>query len=297
MSASKKPRRLGRGLDALLQPIHEYPGTGHPPKSGHLMELAVEEVHPNPNQPRQMFDPSQLDELAESIRNQGIVQPVVVRARPEGGYELIAGERRWRAAQVAGVANIPCLIKRLSDNEAMVVSLVENVQREDLHPLEEATALMQMQSALELTHAELAGMLGRSRSAVTNTIRLLALTERVRELFQSGRLEMGHARALLALENPTEQITLAQQVVDAGLSVRQTEQLVGQRRGGTKRFRRRSTGDPDTDRLQRRLSDMLGLDCRVRTTGRGSGELKMRFARLDELQRVLQRLGYREDDA
>ncbi len=219
-----KKRGLGRGLDALLAPAAS-PGPTHASIDGALRKLPIETLTRSRYQPRAEILPDQLQELADSIRAQGIVQPIVVRAMVGGRYEIIAGERRWRAAQLAGLSEVPALVRDVSDQTAMAMALIENVQREDLNPLDEACALRRLHQEFGLTHQQVAAAIGRSRAAVTNLLRLLELSEPVQQLLRQGRLEMGHARALLALPGELQR-EAAQQIQLRGLSVRETEALV-----------------------------------------------------------------------
>ncbi len=285
-------RRLGRGLDALLTGE-----TGARAETlADLNELPVDQVVRGRYQPRREFDQTSLEELAASIRSQGLMQPVVVRPRPQGGYELIAGERRWRAAQLAGLTRIPAVIKDVSDEQASAMALIENIQREDLNPLEEAFALQRLRDEFELTQQQVADAVGKSRVAVTNLLRLLNLAEPVRELLQSGAIEMGHARALLTLE-PTAQESLAREVAARHLSVRQTEALVRhqQSRSGAApdSTRRATTGpakDQDTRRLERELSERIGAPVSISYSASGKGQLVIGYSNLDELQGIIKHL-------
>lgn len=286
-------RRLGRGLDALLA---GEPGAS-PESPADLNELPVDQVVRGRYQPRREFDQQGLEELAASIRAQGVMQPVVVRRRPQGGYELIAGERRWRAAQLAGLANIPAMIKDVSDEQASAMALIENIQREDLNPLEEAFALQRLKDEFQLTQQQVADAVGKSRVAVTNLLRLLNLVPPVRQLLQSGAIEMGHARALLTL-SPAEQESLAQEVANRHLSVRQTEALVRQRQnrspGAVNSPGGGRSGNPgkdqDTRRLERELSERVGAPVRISHGAAGKGQLVIAYTSLDELQGILKHL-------
>jgi len=224
-----KKRGLGRGLDALLGTAeHQSDEEVAAPVGTNLAEIAVDQIHPGQYQPRRNIRDEGIAELAASIKAQGVMQPIVLRHRAIGGYEIIAGERRWRAAQLAGLDCIPAVIKEVSDERAVAMALIENIQREDLNPLEEALALQRLSEEFHLTQQQAADAVGKSRVAVTNLLRLLNLTAPVREMLAEGELEMGHARALLSL-SPLEQEQAARQVVAKGLSVRQTEALVRQR--------------------------------------------------------------------
>jgi ParB family chromosome partitioning protein len=286
-------RRLGRGLDALL--AGDSDASRESPAD--LNELPVDQVVRGRYQPRREFDQESLEELAASIRSQGLMQPVVVRRRPQGGYELIAGERRWRAAQLAGLTRIPAMIKDVSDEQASAMALIENIQREDLNPLEEAFALQRLRDEFQLTQQQVADAVGKSRVAVTNLLRLLNLAPAVRQLLQSGAIEMGHARALLTL-SPAEQESLAEDVAARQLSVRQTEALVRQvqnRSQGNPRpasvNRDRDPGkDQDTRRLERELSDRIGAPVNISHSPAGRGRVVIAYSSLDELQGILKHL-------
>lgn len=286
-------RRLGRGLDALLSSSPE--SAGNParekvvtePSTAGLKELTITDIVRGRYQPRREFDDASLQEMAASIRAQGLLQPIIVRSRPQGGYELIAGERRWRAAQIAGLEQIPAVIREVSDKQASAMALIENIQREDLNPLEEAAALERLKDEFQLTQQQIADAVGKSRVAVTNLLRLLNLAPAVRELLLSGALEMGHARALLSLEL-LEQERLAKVVADKGLSVRQTEALV-RRQHPTPRGP--SPGkDSDTLHLEQEITDKLGAPVTIEHTARGKGRLVIRYTSLDELDGILRHL-------
>lgn len=291
-----KKRGLGRGLDALLggvspRPISSSDETSSAPMPGvtdqTLRQLPVDVIQRGRYQPRNEINQDRLAELAESIRAQGIVQPIVVRplATP-GRYEIIAGERRWRAAQLAGLQEVPAVIRDVPDNAALAMALIENIQREDLNPLEEAAALQRLASEFSLTHQEVAEAVGRSRAAVSNLLRLLELTDEVKRLLEAGALEMGHARALLALPNAM-QSEAARRVVAKKLTVRETEQLVRQilQNRGTKTATPHT--DPDVKRLQDDLSDKLGAKVTIHHGAKGKGTLTISYNNLDELDGIL----------
>ncbi|MGF1546958.1 MAG: ParB/RepB/Spo0J family partition protein [Thiotrichales bacterium] len=279
----KKPG-LGRGLDALLSAA-----TGlrdHAKDATVLRDLAVEKIHRGQYQPRTYIDPTALEELAESIRAQGVVQPIVVR--PIGdGYELVAGERRWRAAQLAGLKEIPSIIREIPDQAAAAMALIENIQRENLNPLEEANALQRLINEFGMTHQQAAESVGRSRAAVSNLLRLRDLEEPTRELLEVGKLEMGHARALLALSGTT-QVQAAQHVVARGLTVRETERYVNllktDRPADARPPRLRS---PDLVRLESDLADRLGARVEIQYNQHGKGKLVINYNDLDELDGIL----------
>jgi ParB family chromosome partitioning protein len=282
---STKHKGLGRGLDALL-------GGGTRAKSdGDLADLAVRSLRPGKYQPRTRMDQASLAELAESIRARGILQPVVVRPVDDGGYEILAGERRWRAAQLAGLERIPALVREVSDDVALGIGLIENIQREDLNPIEESAGLKRLIDEFKLTHDEAAKAVGRSRSAVTNLLRLLELAKAVQDMLQDGRIDMGHARALLGV-GKAKQVELAEQVAAKGLSVRETERLVQHAatapKAGAKPPKPRV--DADTRLLQDELSESLGASVTVKARNGGRGSLVIDYASLEQLDGIVARL-------
>lgn len=275
---------LGRGLDALLAGNREEDDE----QRGELRTLYVSDLQPGKYQPRTRMDPGSLEELAASIKERGIMQPVLVRPVSAGRYEIIAGERRWRAAQQAGLDQVPCLVREIPDEAALAMSLIENIQREDLNPLEEAAGIQRLVDEFGLTHQEAADAVGRSRSAATNLLRLLQLAPPVQELLMAGDIDMGHARALLPL--PTaEQILMANQVASRGLSVRETERLVHRQLNPAPK-RAPAVPDRDVVRLQEELADRLGATVKIRTNRKGAGEVSIRFGDLDQLDGLLARL-------
>ncbi|HEY8555054.1 MAG TPA: ParB/RepB/Spo0J family partition protein [Burkholderiales bacterium] len=281
---TKRPR-LGRGLDALLG-VDSLP-TG---EKEELKQLPIDLLQRGKYQPRTRMDQAALEELAASIKAQGVVQPIVVRPLPSGNYEIIAGERRWRAAQLAGLETVPAVIRRVPDEAAIAIALIENIQRENLNPVEEAAALQRLIDEFGMTHQRVAEAVGRSRAAVTNLLRLLSLSPELRQMLEDGRLDMGHARALLALEGPL-QVQAAREVVERQLSVRETEELVRrmlERPGGRKS---RRTLDPDIRALQDRLAEKLGAKVRVSHGRGGKGHVTIYYHSLDELDGILQRIG------
>jgi ParB family transcriptional regulator, chromosome partitioning protein len=285
-----KRRGLGRGLDALL--------TGATPASsagvasdGELRELPVDLIERGRFQPRTHFDPAALESLTESIRTQGVVQPVVVRPVGDGGhFELVAGERRWRAAQAAGLSHIPALVRNIPDESALAIALIENIQREDLNPIEEARALRRLIDEFDMTHQDAASAVGRSRAAVSNTLRLLELGPEVAAMVEDGSLEMGHARALLTLE-PSEQRTAALEVVAKGLNVRATETLVRRIRALKEQGPKpQAKVDPDVRRLEDTLSGHLGASVNIAHKASGKGRINIDYSSLEELDGILERI-------
>lgn len=283
-----KKRGLGRGLDALLggASVKVLQEQAAATPVSELQSLPVDIIQRGKYQPRRHMDPTALEELANSIRVQGLMQPIVVRAIGEGRYEIIAGERRWRASQQAGLDRIPALVRDVPDQVAIALALIENIQRQNLNPLEEAMALQRLQDEFELTQAQVAEAVGKSRSGVTNLLRLLALAEDAKELLARGELEMGHARALLGLPK-ARQAEGARHVVARGLTVRQTEALVRQRLSGAEPVEKAPAVDPDISRLEQRLAERLGANVQIRHGEKGKGQLVIRYTSLDELQGVL----------
>ena len=300
MTVAKKPRGLGRGLEALLGPkaAAAAPVLEATPADT-LRMLPIDALTPGKYQPRRAMDPGKLTELAESIKAQGVIQPVVVReiSKDRGGkvYEIIAGERRWRASQQAGLKEIPVVIREVDDRTVVAMALIENIQREDLNPLEEAQALQRLIDEFDLTHAAAAEAVGRSRAAVSNLLRLLELPDEIRVLVQTGALEMGHARALLPLATPMA-ISLARQAAEQGWSVREVEHRVQQLSSGKvstapkKGAPKAKAPQADIVALERELSESLGSKVNV-VNGRGNkGRLVIHYANLDALEGVLERL-------
>ena len=294
---SGKKKHLGRGLDALLgssrpAPVAEVTEaavsapSSAPPADGDLKALPVDLVQRGKYQPRKDIEPESLQELANSIKAQGVMQPIVVRPISDRRYEIIAGERRWRATQLAGLDVIPALVRDVSDEAAIAMALIENIQREDLNPIEEAVALQRLQQEFELTQQEVADAVGKSRSTVANLLRLMTLQEDVRRLVEHGDLEMGHARALLALEG-NSQSQAARSVVGKGLSVRQTEALVRRLLAEKDQPRVEQRIDPNIRHLQDDLAQRLGTRVQIQHTAKGKGKLVLAYNSLDELDGIL----------
>ncbi len=268
-----KKKRLGRGLGSLIGNFEQVTQVSEEDKATGISELGVDQIQRGNYQPRQHFDEQALQELADSISAQGVIQPIVVR--PQGShYELIAGERRWRAAQIAGLQTIPVVIRDLDSKSAAAIALIENIQREDLNPLEESQALMRLIEEFDLTHQQVADSVGRSRAAVSNLLRLLDLADPVKDQVNRGLLDMGHARALLALIRH-DQIEVAVIVVNRGLSVRETEALVKKTLNGQdqKSVEGTQVKDPDIVRLEARISEKLGAGVQVKPRKKGAGDL------------------------
>lgn len=286
---STKKRGLGRGLEALLGNVKAEEVTGSvTPDRERLRTMPVELMQSGRFQPRKDFDKDRLQELADSISAQGVVQPIVVRAVGGNRYEIIAGERRWRAAQLAGLQEIPVVVREVSDQAALAIALIENIQREDLNPLEEADAMKRLQEEFAMTHQQIADAVGKSRATVTNLLRLQELHPEVKLLLQQRRLEMGHARAILALalERQSEAANI---VADRKLSVRETENLV--RRLQLEKRAISSIRDPDIAKLESEVMEKLGAKVNIQHTKQGAGKLVISYDSLDQLQGVLDRLG------
>ena len=299
-----KKRGLGRGLDALLGPakapavepnrVAPVPMEARSPEgvNGELRTLGVERLRRGKYQPRVDMHNESLEDLADSIRAQGVVQPIVVRPLNGGDYEIVAGERRWRAAQLAGLQDVPVVVRDMDDRTTIAVALIENIQRENLNPLEEAHALERLIDEFEMTHQQAAEAVGRSRTAVSNLLRLLELGEFATAMVQRGELEMGHARALLALAG-AQQAEAARQVARKGLSVRATERLVKQMLVDSRRppeHVRVARRDPDLVSLEQDLSDKIGAPVQIQHGARGKGKLVVSYNSLDELDGILEHI-------
>jgi len=286
--ASKKKRGLGRGLNALLGGSETVEALTTAISDDELRELDIDLVQRGPWQPRVHFDEDALQELADSISTQGVVQPIVVRQAAGGVYEIVAGERRWRASQLAGLQTIPAVIKSFDDQTAAAVSLIENIQRENLNPLEESNALLRLISEFDMTHQQVADTVARSRASVSNLLRLQDLNADVKTLLAERRIEMGHARALLGVSGG-EQSRLAKEVARKGLSVRETEKLV-RKATSSKPGRAAAKKDPNITRLESALGDKLGATVNIRASARGKGALEIHFNSLDELDGILAKI-------
>ncbi len=281
-----KVKGLGRGLDALLGRDDDVA------KTDSLLELPVSFLRTGKFQPRTRMDPVSIAELAESIRHQGVLQPILVRPLGPNQYEIIAGERRWRASKEAGLTSVPVLVRQIQDEHALVMALIENIQREDLNPIEEAAGIQRLIDEFSMTHDSAAHALGRSRSAVSNLLRLLSLSAAVRDLLLDGKLDMGHARALLPLEG-AKQVETAQVIAQRGLSVRDAERMVegllDPKRAARRLANRRQ--DRDTLRLQEELSEKLGTTVVIKAgSKKTSGKVVINYTSLDQLDAILARL-------
>lgn len=281
-----KKRGLNRGLDALLGNVvgkddQQEAGESHP-----LHTLPIEHMQRGKYQPRKDMHPEKLQELADSIKAQGIIQPVVVRKLAAEKYEIIAGERRWRAAQLAGLQQVPVVVKAIDDRTAMAIALIENIQREDLNPLEEAEALRRLLDEFEMTHQQVAEAVGKSRATVTNLLRLIDLHPDVKKMLISRQLEMGHARALLSLDGP-KQVAAANKIVKEGLTVRAAERLVKDSQAEPKITKVKEV-DKDTFRLQEELTAKLGAKVSIEHKDNGAGKLVIAYSSLEELDGILE---------
>jgi ParB family chromosome partitioning protein len=283
-----KKRGLNRGLDALLGNIAGKDEQAESGESQSLQTLPIEYMQRGKYQPRKDMSPEKLQELADSIKAQGIIQPVVVRNTGLDKYEIIAGERRWRAAQLAGLQQVPVVIKDIDDRTAMAIALIENIQREDLNPLEEAEALRRLLDEFEMTHQQVADAVGKSRVTVTNLLRLMELHPDVKKLLVTRQLEMGHARALLSLDGP-QQVALANKIVKDGLTVRAAERLVKDSQAEPKE-RKEKVIDKDTLRLQEDLSAKLGAKVSIEHKENGAGRLVIAYSSLEELDGILEQI-------
>jgi len=279
-----KPKGLGRGLDALLAG-----DMGSVGDADALRMLKVDQLQPGKYQPRSHMDQAALQTLADSIKSQGIMQPIITRKIAGDRYEIIAGERRWRASQLAGLKEVPVIVRDIPDESALAMALIENIQRENLNPLEESTGIKRLIDEFGMTHETAAQAVGRSRSAVTNLLRLQNLHAQVQEKLINGLLDMGHARALLSL-NEAAQITAAEQIVQKGLSVRDAEKLVktiGLEVSAPPKVKK---PDQDVQRLQDEIAESLGADVKIETSAKGAGTLKIRYSSLDQLDEIIAKL-------
>ncbi|NBO10176.1 MAG: ParB/RepB/Spo0J family partition protein [Methylophilaceae bacterium] len=280
-----KLKGLGRGLDALLAGDDESQAS----QQGGLQTLAINQLQPGKYQPRTHMDQASLESLADSIREQGIMQPIIVREVGANRYEIIAGERRWRASQLAGLSEVPVIVREIPDEAALAMALIENIQRENLNPIEEANGIKRLIDEFSMTHELAAKAVGRSRSAVTNLLRLQNLHAVVQELLMQSKLDMGHARALLMLEG-AQQIAAANEIVQNQLSVRAAEQLVKKLSTSTKPKATAAAVDRDVLRLQETLSENLGANVTIESSKNGAGTLKIRYANLDQLEAIIAKL-------
>ena len=285
---AKPIKGLGRGLDALLS------GNSTSKQNETLRDLRVDQLKPGKYQPRSRMDEASLNELAASIKVQGVMQPILARELPEGGYEIIAGERRWRAAQLAELKQVPVIVRKVPDNAALAMALIENIQREDLNPLEEAIGIQRLIDEFQMTHQAAADAVGRSRSAASNLLRLLKLPQAVQDMLMEGSLDMGHARSLLSLEG-AQQVLLANKIVLEGLSVREAEKLV-QQQGSQAPEKAANPGkkprpeNRDTQRLQDEISAQLGAKVEIKPNSKGGGKLVIEYSSNDHLDELTGKL-------
>tara|TARA_B100001245_G_scaffold101534_1_gene73934 strand:- start:197 stop:1090 length:894 start_codon:yes stop_codon:yes gene_type:complete len=295
----KKKKRLGRGLDALLSKSASElfdPITLDSKNSDSLKNIPVDLLQRGKYQPRVDIRQDTLQQLAESIRSQGVIQPIVVRPIKNSSgsntrYEIIAGERRWRASQMAGKHEVPAIIRDIENVDAIAIALIENIQRENLNPLEEAKALSRLIAEFDITHKQAADVVGRSRVAVSNLLRLLDLSDEVKPMVEARQLEMGHARALLSLENPSQQLSVARDIIKRGLSVRATEKLIrGLLNHKLKLSDTKTQRDSNIKHLEKDISDKLGAKTLIIHTAKGSGKLVIKYNTLDELDGILKHI-------
>ncbi len=284
---AKPLKGLGRGLDALLS-------GGNSEKDEVMRDLNVTLLKPGKYQPRSHMDEASLNDLAASIKSQGVMQPILVRQLADGSYEIIAGERRWRASKLAGLTHVPVLVRSVPDNAALAMALIENIQRENLNPLEEAVGIQRLIDEFKMTHQVAAEAVGRSRSAASNLLRLLKLPSTVQGLLMENKLDMGHARALLSLES-AQQILLANKIVANGLSVREAEKLVQNLLNPAPKHKKAKT-DRDIIRLQEKIADRLGTPVEVRHGAKGAGKLVISYKTLDQLDGILSKIGVQENE-
>ncbi len=286
MSKPYEPRRkaLGKGLSALLPERPQAPSAEE--AAGAILRIPIDAISPNPLQPRHVFEPEKLAELAQSIRANGIIQPLIVRRRGPEHYELVAGERRWRAARMAGLDMVPALIQDLADERLLEITLIENIQREDLNPIELAQAFDRMARELQLSHEEIGRRTGKDRSTVTNMLRLLRLPEEVQVLLAERRLSPGHARALLGLPSADEQVELARKAVKQGLSVRQVERLVQKRTQPPEEDGKRKRQDPNVRAAAEEMERVLGTRVRIVEKSAQRGRIEIEYYSQEELDRI-----------
>ncbi len=295
-------KRLGRGLDAFIsqtvkneEPVLKHPHS-EPDVTSHTQEdlrkLPIDSLQPGRYQPRKIMEDDALEELANSIKAQGVIQPIVVRPISDKKFEIIAGERRWRASQLAKLTEVPVVVKQVPDEAAIAMALIENIQREDLNAIEEASALQRLMHEFDLTHQQVADAVGKSRTTVTNLLRLLQLSDACKTLLERGDIEMGHARAMLGLKLE-QQTSIARQVVAKGLTVRETEKLVRQLQMPTKTSSKQSA-DPHIVQLEQEVAETLGASVALQHSPKGKGKLVISYNSLEELQGILQHIGIKE---
>ncbi len=280
MNEGKKS--LGRGLDSLLGERPERQPQG-------ILQVPLEDLVPGQYQPRNKMHKDTLEELSKSIKAQGVLQPILARKKASKGYEIVVGERRWRAAQLAGLKTIPTIVKELNNDEAAKISLIENLQREDLNAMDQARGLQRLQIEFNLSQQDLASSVGKSRPTITNLLRLTKLSSVAQELLESGRIEMGHARALLTIEENLQKV-LAEEIASKQLSVREVERLVARQDGSRKQKQTQRKRDPNTIKLEKEISETLGARVGISHNKKGIGKLVINFKNLDQLQGILEKI-------
>lgn len=287
--ASTKGRGLGRGLEALIvdTEIAAIEPESGPSKDG-VSYIDINEIKPNRNQPRKIFDADRLQELADSIQEHGVIQPLIVRS-VDNGFELVAGERRWRAARLAGLKSVPCLLRELSEEENALIAIIENMQREDLNPIEEAEGLNRMIDAFGLTQEQVSKSVGKSRPYITNSLRLLKLPVEIKEMLSQGTLTPGHGRALLAMSDPKIQLSVAQKIVSEGLSVRAIEAMVQKKQGAKSPAHKHAERDANLLQLERELKESLGTKVKIQMAGK-KGRIEIEYYSREELERLIELL-------
>jgi len=279
---NEEKKSLGRGLDSLLGERPERQQQG-------ILQVPLEDLVPGQYQPRNKMHKDTLEELSKSIKAQGVLQPILARKKASKGYEIVVGERRWRAAQLAGLKTIPTIVKELNNDEAAKIALIENLQREDLNAMDQARGLQRLQIEFNLSQQDLASSVGKSRPTITNLIRLTKLSPVAQELLESGRIEMGHARALLTIEESLQKV-LAEEIASKQLSVREVERLVARQDGSRKQKQTQRKRDPNTIKLEKEISETLGARVGISHNKKGIGKLVINFKNLDQLQGILEKI-------
>ena len=279
---NEEKKSLGRGLDSLLGERKERQQQG-------ILQVPLEDLVPGQYQPRNKMHKDTLEELSKSIKAQGVLQPILARKKASKGYEIVVGERRWRAAQLAGLKTIPTIVKELNNDEAAKIALIENLQREDLNAMDQARGLQRLQIEFNLSQQDLASSVGKSRPTITNLIRLTKLSPVAQELLESGRIEMGHARALLTTEESLQKV-LAEEIASKQLSVREVERLVARQDGSRKQKQTQRKRDPNTIKLEKEISEALGAKVGISHNKKGAGKLIINFKNLDQLQGILDKI-------
>ena len=279
---NEEKKSLGRGLDSLLGERKERQQQG-------ILQVPLEDLVPGQYQPRNKMHKDTLEELSKSIKAQGVLQPILARKKASKGYEIVVGERRWRAAQLAGLKTIPTIVKELNNDEAAKIALIENLQREDLNAMDQARGLQRLQIEFNLSQQDLASSVGKSRPTITNLLRLTKLSPVAQEFLESGRIEMGHARALLTTEESLQKV-LAEEIATKQLSVREVERLVARQDGSRKQKQKQTKKDPNTLKLEKEISEALGARVGITHNKKGAGKLIINFKNLDQLQGILDKI-------